>query len=215
VELLTRRGDLPAAFAEVERLLAENRAGDGDVALRARLLLAKAHLYDVAGRPARGFSLAMRAAGLARRARVLPLLWQAVGSVANVLTGLGEFAAAASLLRPAIPRCIECGAWFMVAQLCSWLADAHVGRAGAEPSGSAARALAMAAAATALRDAFDYYARVGDVGKQCETRAKQAALARALGDDDMVESFSAHYLRLKAAKPASATNWQGSGAEVT
>ena len=198
VECLIRRGDLQAAFAKVEQLLLEHKEGENDISLRVRLLLIKAHLYDEAGRPQRGFSLAMRAASLSWRARLVPLLWQAVGSLANILTSLGEFAAAVRLLLPVIPRCLECEASFMVAQLYSWLADAHMGMAGAQLGGnSSGRADCMARAADALEQAFQYYAAVEDVERQCEMREKQATIAKASGEEELAEKYAAQYMAIR------------------
>ncbi|CRK44686.1 hypothetical protein BN1723_019524, partial [Verticillium longisporum] len=72
IDCLKRRGDLSSAFEKVEDMLEELQEENRDLSLRLQLMLVKAHLYDKAGRPQRGFTLAMRAASMAWRARRVP-----------------------------------------------------------------------------------------------------------------------------------------------
>ncbi|KAL8296304.1 hypothetical protein RB597_005649 [Gaeumannomyces tritici] len=130
VEALTRRGDLGAALEMTNVRLGEQRDQGRDVCLRVRLLLARAGLHDRAGRPRKGFVLALRAASAAWRARLLPALWLSLGSLANILVSLGEFSEAARLLGEIIPRALECDAAFMAGTLYLTLGDAFTGLAG-------------------------------------------------------------------------------------
>jgi anaphase-promoting complex subunit 5 len=195
VEYLIRRSNLTDAFATVEDLLAKRKDQPADASLNVRLLLMKASLFDRVGRPQRGFSIVMRAASQAWRARLIPLLWQAIGALANILSAMGEFAAATELLLPIIPRCLECESSFMVGQLYSWLADAHMGSAGER--GGAERTELMTRASDALEQACKHFALVEDVDRQCEMRAKQATIMKAMGEDKLAENFAAQYLSLK------------------
>lgn len=211
-ELLVRRGDLQAAAAEVERLLAEARScRDRDIALRVRLLLMKAQLFERAGRPRRGFSVAMRAANLAWKARLMSLLWQAVGAVADILNSLDEFVAAERLLLVVIPRCLECEGSYMAGNLYAVLADAYVGTAGklgaaAAPTSqqqgvaglSRGRIEYLNKAISALRRALDYYAAMEDVQKKLEMIAKMATIMRVKGDKKVADELAAQYLELRA-----------------
>ena len=209
VDLLIRRDDLPAAFDKVDTLLATLRdEPDRDVSIRIRLLLAKARLLDLAGRPQRGLTVTLRAAGLAWRARLLPHLWQATAALAAVLTSLSEFAAAASILEAVIPRCLESGSDAVAGELYSRLADAHVGAAGEQlqtqqhqqhqrAAAAGRRAESFIRAREALDEAFARFAAVGDVRGQCEMLAKAATVMRAVGDDVLAEDYAARYLVLR------------------
>lgn len=201
IESLTRRGDFDVAAAKIERLMAELRDDDRDVALRIRLLLSKAHLFDRIGRPEKGFTVSMRAASMAWRARLMPLLWQAIGALANILVALGEFAAAARLVIAVLPRCLETDAIFVVGTLYSLLADAWMGEAG-EAGGpkathSGKREEFLAKAHEALESAFHHFAAVEDVEKQCEMLAKEAMIMKLIGDKVRAEEYAARYLRMK------------------
>lgn len=203
-ELLVRRGDLQAAFAKVEDLIAETGNQDRDVALRVRLLLMKAQLFGKAGRPQRGFSVAMRAANLAWKARLMSLLWQSIGTVSDILNSLEEFEAAEKLLLVIIPRCLECEGNFVAASLYSSLADAYVGTAGkmgvAPGQGqvpSRGRMEYLGKAIGALRRAFDYYASVEDIQNKLEVTAKMATIMRVRGEVKVADDLAAKYLELR------------------
>jgi anaphase-promoting complex subunit 5 len=201
IEALIRRGDFETAFTKIDRLITELREDDRDIALRIRLLLYKAHLFDCIGRPEKGFTISMRAASMAWRASLIPLLWQAIGALSNILNSLGEFAAASQLLIAVLPRCLETDSVFVVATLYSILADAWTGQAGeVEPRGAAQmhkRTEFMTKAHEALDSAFKYFCLVEDVEKQCEMMAKKATLMRAMGDYARSEDYAARYLALK------------------
>ncbi|KAK7743804.1 APC5 protein [Cytospora paraplurivora] len=201
-ELLIRRGDFQTAFAMVEQLISESHTQD--CALRTRLLLMKAQLFGKAGRPQRGFSIAMRAANLAWKARLTSLLWQAIGTIADILTSLEEFEAAEKLLLVIIPRCLECEGIYTAANLYSSLADAYVGTAGkmgpttGPGTGPSKRRTEYLTKATgALRIAFDYYASVEDVQKKMEVTAKLSAIMRVRGDVKVSNDLAAKYLELR------------------
>lgn len=205
-ELLLRRGDLQAAFAKVENLIADNSDQDRDVALRVRLLLMKAQLFEKAGRPQRGFSVAMRAANLAWKTRLLNLLWQSIGTVADILNSLEEFEAVEKLLLVILPRCLECEGSYLVANLYSSLADAYVGTAGKLGSAQSiadqgtpfrGRMEYLTKAIGVLRKAFEYYATVEDVQKKLEVTAKMATIMRARGDSKVANDLAARYLELR------------------
>ncbi|KAL2198775.1 anaphase-promoting complex subunit 5-domain-containing protein [Corynascus similis CBS 632.67] len=209
IEALTRRKDYDTAFTKVDRLISELREDDRDVSLRIRLLLIKAQLFDSIGRPERGFTLAMRAASIAWRGRLLSLLWQAVGALANILNALGEFAAAERLLVAVLPRCLETDVAYTAGTLYDLLADARVGMAGETvkkgrgqswgdraTSSSLERAVLMRRAHKALDEAFKRFSAVEDVTKKCEVMAKKATMFRAEGDLVKAEECVDTYLRL-------------------
>lgn len=208
VDLLIRRGDLPTAFDKVEGFLASlHEEPDKDISIRIRLLLAKARLFDLSGRPQRGFSVTLRAADLAWRARLLPHLWEATAVLASVLNSLSEFAAATSLLEAAIPRCLELSAEAVAGELYARLADAYVGAAGEQTQHqhqqkqsavvAGKRTELFIRAREALDEAFARYAAVGDVRAQCEMLAKCATIMKATGDEVRAEDYAARYLVLR------------------
>jgi anaphase-promoting complex subunit 5 len=202
VECMMARGDLSAAFAEVDHMADVVEEEDRDVLLRARLLLLKARLYDAAGRPRRGFTVALRAAALAWRARLLHVLWEAIGLVANVLTALAEFGAAAHLLTAVLPRALETGDARLAAWLFSLLADARMGIAGAASRGSRARQEWLGSALDAVQCSLGEYAKVENVRKQAEMVAKKAMIARLGGDKRLAAECAAAHATLREAAVA-------------
>ncbi len=203
IEFLTRRGDFEAALIKIDNLMHRLRDDGKDISLRVHLLLSKAHLFDRIGRPEKGFTISMRAASIAWHARLIPLLWQAIGAVCTILNAMSEFMAASQLLLAVLPRCLETDAVFVSATLYSLLADAWLGQAGEVEIGSSSRGAIqkrnefMTKAREALAFAFKYYSVVEDVEKQCEMLAKTATLMKAMGDDVLAEDYAAQYLGLK------------------
>ncbi|KAF9632671.1 anaphase-promoting complex subunit 5 [Lasiodiplodia theobromae] len=132
VDALTRRGDFAAAFVRVDELAADLKAEDADVYQRVYLLTLKAALFAKAGVPEKGFSVAMRAASAAHRARLWPALWEALAAVQAILVELGEFRAARRLGDAIAPLALEAGDEALCAKLYLALADSCVGIAGEE-----------------------------------------------------------------------------------
>ncbi|RYP78113.1 hypothetical protein DL770_006940 [Monosporascus sp. CRB-9-2] len=197
IECLVRRGDLERALAKVEDLILELRDENKDVALRVRLLLLKAELLDKCGRPQKGFTIAVRAANVAWRARLIPYLWPAIGAIANILSSLGEFEPAIRLLNTILPRSLECENSAMIARLYSHLADANMGMAGKNQPRSNKRREFMTKAVGALEKAFDHYSSIEDVNKQCEMIAKKATIMKVAGDNVLANDYAAAYLALR------------------
>ena len=106
MDFLMRRGSYPLALSKLEDLASRLTEEDADIYHRVRLLTLKAHILSKCGVPLKGFSVAVRAASGAWRARILPALWDAMGAVANVLVYLREFEAAAKLLIAIMPQVI-------------------------------------------------------------------------------------------------------------
>jgi len=204
IEAMVRRGDLGAAFSKVEKMIAQNQESGCDISTRIRLLLTKAHLFDKSGRPQRGFTIAMRAASLAWRSRLMPLLWQAMGAIAGILVAQGDFEAAEKLLVVVIPRCLECDLSYLVGQLYSTLADARMGMAGQIPAESIKRRECLTRASETLKQAFGHFSSIEDVEKQCEMMAKRATIMKVMGDMKLADDFAAKYLELRKTSVKSA-----------
>ncbi|KAL7621568.1 APC5 protein [Parahypoxylon ruwenzoriense] len=204
VECLVRRGNLDQAFVKVEKMISELRDENKDIALRIRLLLLKAELLDKCGRPQKGFTIAVRAANVAWRARLIPYLWPAIGAIANILTSLGEFEPAIQLLNAVLPRSLECENSDMTAKLYSHLGDASMGMAGKMPPKSNKRQEFMTKALEAIEKAFNHYSSVEDINKQCEMMAKKATVMKVSGDNVLANDYAAAYLAIR--RDAAGTN---------
>ncbi|KAF9872188.1 anaphase-promoting complex protein [Colletotrichum karsti] len=202
IDYLIRRGDLSTAFSKVEDMLASVRDDKRDISLRVRLMLIKVHLYDKCGRPQRGFTIAMRAASMAWRARLVSCLWQAIGAIANILTSLDEFEASIQLLTAVLPRCLECDSAALVGQLYSFLADANMGMAGKMTPQSAKRREYLTRATGAVQKAFDHYSSVEDITRQCEMMAKKATIMKVAGDKVLAADYAAAYVALRKSAAA-------------
>ncbi|KAL2121913.1 hypothetical protein VTJ04DRAFT_2368 [Mycothermus thermophilus] len=165
-----------------------------------RLLLVKAHLLARTGRPERGFTIAMRAAALAWRSRLLALLWQACGALGAVLNALGEFAACERLLESALPRCLEAEVAQDAGGLWACLADARVGVLGElkkkkqEVEDPGRYGAVLARAHYALDRALECFSAVEDTGKRCEMLAKKGMLYRAEGEKEKAEECARRYV---------------------
>ncbi|KND90382.1 Anaphase-promoting complex subunit 5 [Tolypocladium ophioglossoides CBS 100239] len=196
-DYLARRGDVQAASIRVQDLMSKPRDESKDIALRVKLLLLSVSLLDQCGRPQRAFSTAIQAASLAWRARLMPCLWDAVGALSNMLVSLGEFDAAVQLLTAVLPRALECESAGLAAQLYSYLADANMGLAGRAAPRSSARTEHVAGALAAVQRAFDQYAAVEAVDRQCEMMAKKATLMKLTGEVALAADYAAAYVELR------------------
>ncbi|CAI6095161.1 unnamed protein product [Clonostachys chloroleuca] len=197
VDLLVRKGELQEAFERVDATMARLHKQDCDKALRIRLMLCKVSLLDKCGRPQRAFSMAMQASSYALKARLLPLLWQSMGAVANMLVSRGEFGAASKLLRVAIPRALEGEQFEISGQLYSILGDAYMGLAGRSKPESKQRKEYMTRAMGAVSESFDRYSKLEDIMRQREMTAKKAVIMQLSGDMTLAAGYAAAYVSLQ------------------
>lgn len=196
IDYLMRRTDFGRALKKIEHLASEMKEDGEDLNLRVRLLTMKALLLDKVGRPQKGFSIAVRAASIAWRARLIPSLWAAMGAIANILTSLSEFQASSQILIAVIPRALECENCTSNAQLYSYLVDAYMGLAGQAEAGMK-RKENLTRALGFMDRAFDEYSAVEDVLGQCEMMAKKGTALRVLGDKVLSNDCAEKYLTLK------------------
>ena len=183
----------------VEKLAGTFNNNEADVFQRAKLMILKARIYDKAGIPQKGFSVALRAASLAHKARILPALWEAVGAVSRVLISLREFDAAAKLMESIMPQVLECEDCNLSAQSFSHLADAQMGLAGDTKAESLQRKERLTKALEYIDRSFDDYSRIEDVKGQCEMMAKKATIMHLNGDPVLANDCAAKYLDIKRA----------------
>ena len=199
VRLQMRRQEYSKALRLLEECFPEMEENEMDIFQRIKLLTLKARILDMAGIPQKGFSVALRAASLARRARLLPALWEAIGAVCRILISLEEFDAAAKLLRSIMPQVLECEDCELAADCFSFLADAYIGLAGEAEAGTAERKEQMTRALECTSGSFDEFSRVDDVRGQREMMAKKAIIMRLNSDLILANNCAAKYLHVKKA----------------
>ncbi|KAL3420178.1 anaphase-promoting complex protein [Phlyctema vagabunda] len=197
IDYLSRRTDFGGALAKVEELAALMKIEGDDINLRVKLLIMKALLQEKCGRPQMGFSVAIRAASIAWRARLMPALWGAMGAIANVLTSLHEFRAASQILVAVIPRALEYESCVFNAQLYSSLANAFMGLAGQETSSSSRRTEHLTTTLEYIDRAFNEHSAVEDVKGQCEMMAKKATIMQLVGESVLANDVASVYLGLR------------------
>ena len=199
IDLSVRRGDYSKAMEILEILSSKLTDGEADIYQRIKVMTLKARIYDKTGIPQKGFSVALRAASLAYRARLLPALWEAVGAVCAILISLKEFGAAAKLLESIMPQTLECEDCNLSAQTFSLLADAHMGMAGQANAETLPRKEQLTKALENIGRSFDEFSRIEDVKGQCEMMAKKATIMHLNGDPVLANDCAAKYLDIKRA----------------
>jgi anaphase-promoting complex subunit 5 len=110
IDYLVSRGHFSDAFNAIEDSAASLKEQGADILQRVSMLILRATLFAKVGKPERAFSAALRAASVSFKAKLMPSLWCAVGLLANILSSMGEFAAAERLLHAVIPQVCIYGA---------------------------------------------------------------------------------------------------------
>lgn len=130
LDLQTRIGNYSAALTTLT-VLAESLIRDrSDLYHRLRLMVIKADLLSKCGRPLKGLSVAVSAATLAWRARLLPVLFAAFRAIAGILIALSEFDTAYEMLDKVMPQVLECEDTELNARCFAVLAECQMGIAG-------------------------------------------------------------------------------------
>ena len=197
IDLQIRRKDYTHAMEILEKLMNSLNASDSDLDQRLHVMTLKARIYDKAGIPQKGFSVALRAAALARRASILPVLWEAIGAICAIFHSVKEFEASIRLMESILPHVLECQDCDLAAQSFSLLADAHVGKAGLEKEASSQRKEQLTQGLENLDRAFDEFSKIEDVQGQCEMLAKKATIMHLNGDPVLANDCAAQYLAIK------------------
>ncbi|KAI9748998.1 MAG: hypothetical protein M4579_007049 [Chaenotheca gracillima] len=207
IDYLTRRASYAEALSHLETLASSLKDEDRDIYLRVRLLTLKTFLLDKCGFAPKGFSIAVRAASIAWRARLMPVLWEALCAVSVVLIQLKEFEAAAKVLNAIMPqylktdygalKILECEDVSLSALAYSLLVDAHMGQAG-EAEAESPRRIERLTRASELTDcAFGEYSRIEEVQKQCEMMSKKATIMHLMNEYVLANDYAAKYLELR------------------
>ena len=197
INLQLRRKHFSKAMSILESLATELERGDLDVYQRIKVMIIKAQIYDKAGIPQKGFSVALRAATLAHHAKILPALWEAIGAICAVLHSLKEFKGSMKLLESIMPQVLECEDCDLAARSFSLLADAHIGTAGMTKIGTLQRKEQLTKGLESLEMAFDEFSKIEDVKGQCEMLAKKATIMHLNGDHVLANDCAARYLAIK------------------
>lgn len=199
IDLHVRRRDFSKAMSILENFASKLNDEEADVAQRIKIMTLKASIFDRAGIPQKGFSVALRAANLAHRALLLPGLWEAVGVVGRILISIKEYAAAAKLLESIMPQVLECEDCDLAGGTFRFLADAHMGMAGQAKTGTLQRKERLTKALECLDRSFDEFSRIEDIKGQCEVMAKKATIMHLNGDLVLANDCAAKYLDIKRA----------------
>lgn len=194
-----RRKNFPLALETLEKLASNEHLEDVDIWHRIKVMTTKARICDAAGVPLKGFSVALRAASLAWKSKVLTLLWEAVIELCAIFNSVEEFEAVIDLLESIMPHTLEWEDCEITGRMFSVLADAHVGLAGQAETGSALRKEQLSKGLECLGRAFDQLSQLGDVTGQCEMLAKRATLMHVNGDPVLANECAAKYLAIKKA----------------
>jgi anaphase-promoting complex subunit 5 len=104
IDFLQRKGSFSVAYGKIEDKIEELKTEDSDVYQRIHLLVLKSLLLCKVGQPGKAFTVALRASALAYGATLLPALWEAVGTLASILSILEEFGISHDLLDAIIPQ---------------------------------------------------------------------------------------------------------------
>ncbi|KMP00275.1 anaphase-promoting complex subunit 5 [Coccidioides immitis RMSCC 2394] len=198
-EFFISKGDYSSALRSIEQVAKSTQQGNFDVSLQIGLLNLKARVFQNTDQPERAFSLVMRAASIAYRARVLPGLWEALGNLAVILIAFQEFDAAADILESIMPQVLEGEDCMLGARTYSLLADANMGLAGRNKHDGVRQKEHIARASEFIDCAFEGYSKAEDVRGQCEMTSKKATLMHLSGDLALANDYAARYLDLKKA----------------
>lgn len=197
-------------MAIVEEIAQTMRQENFDVLTQVRLLCFKARILEKTGLPQRGFSLAMRAANIAHKSRVLPCLWEAIGVLATVLLSLQQFEAASEMMESIMPQVLELDYRYLTARSYSILVDANMGLAGECSSSSTAsdgtilkgpdplkRKEYVTRALAYIDCSYEEYEAIEDLLGQCELMAKKATVMHLSGDLVLANDYASKFLDLR------------------
>lgn len=191
------RGDYGIAFTTISALAKSLKEDHADILQRISVLLMQADLFRKVGKPEYGFSVALRAASVAFKAKLMPSLWSAVGLLANILNALGECASARRLLEAVLPQSLENGDNMLSGTLYSHLGDSFIGLA--DPAQTAETRLQTTYVAKAemyIDRARDCFKKSSYLSGECEQLAKKAIIAKLRGDEKLAEEWSQNHNRV-------------------
>lgn len=200
-EFLIRQGNHTRALETIEKAAQSMHQDNFDNHFQVKILCLKARILEKTDQPQRGFSLAMRAASIAHRSRLLPGLWEAICVLGRVLLSLGEFEAVDELVESIMPRVLETDDCSLAARAYSLLVDANMGVAGSLWSRgqghTPARKDYVTRALGYIENAYDQFEEIEDIQGQREMMAKKATVMHLTGDLVLANDYAAKYLDLR------------------
>ncbi|KAH6620145.1 anaphase-promoting complex subunit 5-domain-containing protein [Boeremia exigua] len=197
IDFLVSKGDYAAAFTAISSLAESLKEDNADILQRISVLLMKADLFRRAGKPEHGFSVALRAASVAYKAKLMPSLWTAVGLLANILNNLGECASAKRLLEAVLPHSLENGDNMLSGTLYSHLGDSFMGLADpAKATEPRLQTSYIAKAELYIDRARDCFKKSSYLDGECEQLMKKAIIAKLRGDEKLAEEWSQNHNRV-------------------
>jgi anaphase-promoting complex subunit 5 len=208
IDYLVSRGSYSEAFTAISMLAQSLKEDNADILQRVNVLLMKADLFRKVGKPERGFGVALRAASVAYKAKLMPSLWAAVGLLANILNGLGECSSAKRLIEGVIPQALEGSDNMLIGTLYSHLGDAYMGLAdpstapkmpaspSSSPSANRSTAANVAKAELYIDRARECYKKSGYLTGECEQLMKKAIIAKLRGDEKLAEEWAQNHNRV-------------------
>ncbi|KAL5337549.1 anaphase-promoting complex subunit 5-domain-containing protein [Aspergillus crustosus] len=200
VELMIRQSNYARALETIEKTARLIHQDNFDIQLQVKLLCLKARIFEKMGQPQRGFSLAMRAASIAHRSKLLSGLWEAVCALGGVLLSFKEFDAVSVMVESILPQILESNDCDLAAYAYSLLVDANMGIAGtlwSEGKDSPTKKEYMNRALGYLDSAYDQYEEIEDIRGQCEMMAKKATVMHLTGDSVLANDCASKYLDLQ------------------
>ncbi|PWW73845.1 hypothetical protein C7212DRAFT_300781 [Tuber magnatum] len=195
LDLLARRGNYSAALTAITQLSEELARDRADIYHRIRVMIIKADLLSKCGRTVKGLSVAISAATIAWRSRLLPALFQAFRTIANILIHMGEFSAAYSMMDNIMPQVLECEDAYLNAQCFSCLADAQMGLAGTRKG--AGRNECLHRALEFIDRGFAEYSRIRDTKSQMTLMSQKARIQDFAGEKSLRDDAVKWYKQLK------------------
>ncbi|KAL5113826.1 APC5 protein [Pleosporales sp. CAS-2024a] len=206
IEYLSSSACYSEAFVAISSLARSCKENHADILQRVSTLLMKADLFRKVGKPEQGFAAALRAASVSYKAKLMPSLWAAVGLLANILNGLGEYATAKRLLESVIPQAIEGTDNWLIGTMFSHLGDSCMGLANPNlvtaktssesPSSNRRTASNLAKAELYIDRARECYKKSGYLAGECEELMKKAILAKLRGDEKLAEEWAQNHNRV-------------------
>lgn len=205
IDYLVSRGSFSEAFTAISSLAQSLKEDNADILQRVNVLLMKADLFRKVGKPERGFGVALRAASVSYRSKLMPSLWAAVGLLANCLNSLEECDAARRLLEGVIPQALEGADNMLIGTLYSHLADSYMGLADPAKTSTSPASSPTAARSTTSKvskadvyidRARECYKKAGSLTGECEQLMKKAIIARLRGDEKLAEEWAQNYNRV-------------------
>lgn len=207
IEYLASRGLFSEAYKVISALAQSLKDDNADILQRVNVLLMKADLFRRIGKPEQGFGVALRAASVAYRSKLMPSLWMAVGLLANILNSLEEYASAQRLLEGVIPQSLESSDNLLCGTLYSHLADSYMGLAdpsgkytlnstSSSPSATRSTAANVAKAELHIDRSRECFKKAGYLAGQCEQLMKKAIIAKLRGDENLAEEWAQNHNRV-------------------